>query len=133
VTVALDNHTNLVAPAGSDPATTHSEVFIEGSEPFKPQPQDVTEVAQGTQTPDGERLEGDEASRKGDDIVLVNEAPGHPVYVNTGAPISRATNQPLSPLDSTLPANLTGQDETGAASVAPGTADVADKGAPDHK
>ena len=135
VTVALDNATNLVAPAGSDPATTHTEVFIEGSEPFAPQPQDVTDVAQETQVPNAAPPDGDDSSTKGDDIILVNEEPGHPVYVNTGAPISRAPSQPVSSPDSSLPANLTSEDGAGAPAPAatPAQADPPEKDPPDHQ
>lgn len=130
VTVALDNDSNLVAPAGSDPMTTHNEVFIEGTEPFPSQPQEVMDVAQAS---DGASPEGDGVNSNGDDIVLVNEAPGHAVYVNTGATISRASSQPLSPLVSILPANLTTQVEAGAVPAAARNADLSDKGLPDHK
>lgn len=113
--------------------TTHNEVFIEGTEPVPPQPQDVTDVAQGTQMPEGEPMAGDKSNSNGDDIVLVNEAPGHPVYVNTGAPIARLHSHALSSLDSTLPTNLTTQVETGAVPAAPRNADPADKGLLDHR
>jgi len=131
VTVALDNATNMVAPADSDPETTHTEVFIDGSEPVKPQ--DVTEVAQGTQMPDGEQLKSDDPNSNGGDIILIDGSPGHPVYINTGAPISRQQSHALTPLESTLPASLTGQVEAVAAVATPNKLELSDKSAPDHK
>ena len=44
-TVAIDNLTNLVALA--DPALTHSELFIAGTEPFPPDQEEPTKIALG--------------------------------------------------------------------------------------
>ena len=47
-TAAIDNLTNLVALA--DPALTHSEVFIAGTEPFPPVQEEPTKIALGPQS-----------------------------------------------------------------------------------
>src|SRR5208282_3643333 len=44
-TAEIDNSTNLVAAA--DPALTHSEVFITGTEPFPPVPEALADIALG--------------------------------------------------------------------------------------
>jgi penicillin-binding protein 1B len=47
-TAAIDNLTNLVALA--DPALTHSEVFIAGTEPFPPDQEEPRDIALGPQS-----------------------------------------------------------------------------------
>ncbi len=47
-TAAIDNLTNLVATA--DPVSTHSEVFIAGTEPFPPVQEEPTKIALGPQS-----------------------------------------------------------------------------------
>lgn len=47
-TAAIDNLTNLVALA--DPALTHSEVFIAGTEPFPPVQEELKNIAMGPQS-----------------------------------------------------------------------------------
>jgi hypothetical protein len=44
-TAAIDNLTNLVALA--DPASTHSELFIAGTEPVAPVQEEPTKIALG--------------------------------------------------------------------------------------
>jgi penicillin-binding protein 1B len=48
-TAAIDNLTNLVALP--DPALTHSEVFIAGTEPFPPDQEEPRDIALGPQSP----------------------------------------------------------------------------------
>jgi len=47
-TAAIDNLTNLVALA--DPALTHNEVFIVGTEPLPPVQKEPTKIALGPQS-----------------------------------------------------------------------------------
>lgn len=84
-TAAIDNLTNLVALA--DPAMTHSEVFIEGTEPFPPVPGELTELAQGPEGQGADPLGIKTSPVQRDEIVLVTER-GHVAYINTRVPVS---------------------------------------------
>ena len=55
-TAEIDNLTNLVALA--DPALTHSEVFIAGTEPFPPAQEEPASIALGPQSQPGTTLGG---------------------------------------------------------------------------
>jgi penicillin-binding protein 1B len=101
VTAAIDNLTNLVALA--DPTMTHSEVFIEGTEPFPPVQEEPTEVAQGMQGQDVAPFGGKISPQRTDEIVLITEARGHRVYINTGIPASTGPGHRFHPLGSRHP------------------------------
>jgi penicillin-binding protein 1B len=98
-TADIDNLTNLVAAA--DPALTHSEVFIAGTEPFPPVQELPPVIALGPasqpQTSQGGKL------LQADKIVLISDAPGHKVYINTGALYSPGPSQGSGPLGRTPP------------------------------
>jgi penicillin-binding protein 1B len=85
-TAAIDNLTNLVALA--DPALTHSEVFIAGTEPFPPVQEEPADIALGPQSQPETTFGGMESPLRADEIVLISDAQGHKVYINTGAPVS---------------------------------------------
>ena len=86
-TAEIDNLTNLVALP--DPALTHSEVFIAGTEPLPP----VQDLPAGTASaPDsqpgsrpGMSIAESGTLPRADEIVQSTDAQGHKVYVNTGA------------------------------------------------
>lgn len=80
---------------------TYSEVFIEGTEPFPPVQEEPTEVALGTKGQDETTLGGKRSPLKEDAIVLISDAQGHKVYINTGAPDSRGPSHGPRPLDPT--------------------------------
>jgi penicillin-binding protein 1B len=82
-TAEIDNLTNLVARA--DPALTHSEVFIAGTEPFPPVPQPPADIAWGLQSQPETTLGGKGSPGRADEIVLISDARGRQVYINTGA------------------------------------------------
>ena len=83
VTAAINNLTNLVALA--DPTMTHSEVFIEGTEPFPPVPGEQTEVADGSQGQGEAAFGGKIPPERRDEIALVAER-GRKAYINTRVP-----------------------------------------------
>ncbi len=87
----------------ADPTMTHSEVFIEGTEPFPPIQGEPTEVALGTQGQDETTLGGKGSPLRADDIVLISDTQGHKVYINTGAPVSTGPSHGSRPLDPTQP------------------------------
>ena len=99
ITAAIDNLTNLVALA--DPTLTHSEVFIEGTEPFPPIQVAPPEVALGMQGQDESTLGDKGPPPRADAIVLISDAQGHKVYINTGAPVSTGPGYGSRPLGST--------------------------------
>jgi penicillin-binding protein 1B len=82
-TAAIDNVTNLVAPA--DPALTHSEVFIAGTEPFAPVEAVPAGIAMEPEGPPGTSSEEKGTILRADAIVQTTDAQGHKVYINTGA------------------------------------------------
>jgi penicillin-binding protein 1B len=88
-TAAIDNLTNLVA--FPDPTLTHSELFIEGTEPFPPLPGEQTEVAQGLEGQDVDPLGIKTSPEQRDEIVLVSER-GHVAYINRRVPVSIGTD-----------------------------------------
>jgi len=101
VTAAIDNLTNLVALA--DPTMTHNEVFIEGTEPFRPVRIELTTLAQGMQGQDVAPFGGKVSPQRTDEIVLITEARGHKVYINTGTPVSTGPGYGFYPLGSSRP------------------------------
>jgi penicillin-binding protein 1B len=82
-TAEIDNLTNLVALA--DPALTHSEVFIAGTEPFAPVPEAPAGIALGPLNQPDPMLGGRGSLLQADRIVLTTDARGHKSYINTGA------------------------------------------------
>jgi membrane carboxypeptidase/penicillin-binding protein len=85
-TAAIDNLTNLVALAA--PGSTHTEVFIAGTEPFPPVQVPPPVIALGPES-QPERQPGMSLADKGtllraDEIVQTTDAQGHKAYVNTG-------------------------------------------------
>ena len=74
-TAAIDNLTNLVALA--DPALTHSEVFIAGTEPFPPVQEESTDIALGSQSQPETTLGGKGSPLRADEIVLISDAQEH--------------------------------------------------------
>ena len=91
----IDNLTNLVALA--DPALTHSEVFIAGTEPFPPVQQDLTDVAWRQQSHPATAPAGKESLQRPDGIVLISDAQGHKVYINAGTLLSPRPGHRLAP------------------------------------
>jgi penicillin-binding protein 1B len=79
-TAEIDNLTNLVALA--NPALTHSEVFIAGTEPFPPIQKEG--IAGGPQNQPGTMLAVKESLGGSDKIALISDAQGHKVYINIG-------------------------------------------------
>jgi membrane carboxypeptidase/penicillin-binding protein len=100
-TAAIDNLTNLVAAA--DPALTHSEVFIAGTEPFPPAQEVPAGIALGLQSPPENTLAEKGTLLRADEIVLISDARGHKVYVNTGAVLSTGLSHGSRPLDPAPP------------------------------
>ena len=100
-TAAIDNLTNLVALA--DPALTHSEVFIAGTEPFPPVQEAPTAIALGPQSQPETTL-GEKGSplREGE-IVLISNPQEHKAYINTGALLSIGLSHDSHPLGPTQP------------------------------
>ena len=115
VTAAIDNLTNLVALA--NPTMTHSEVFIEGTEPFPPVQAELTEVALGMQGQDVAPFGGRESSQRTHEIVLLTEARGHKVYINTGVPVSTGPGHGFHPLVSSHPSAPSPGNKAGAAAT----------------
>jgi penicillin-binding protein 1B len=95
-TAEIDNLTNLVAAA--DPALTHSEVFIAGTEPFPPVQELPLVIALGPESQPQTTLGGKELLLREDKIVLISDAEGHKVYINTGAVFSTSLSQGSRPL-----------------------------------
>ena len=91
--------TNLVAVA--DPALTHSEVFIAGTEPFAPVQGAPAGIALGPLIHPDVALGGMGSLLQADTIVLTTSAQGHKVYINTGALFSPGPSQASSPPSST--------------------------------
>jgi penicillin-binding protein 1B len=100
-TAAIDNLTNLVALA--DPALTHSEVFIAGTEPFPPVKQAPSGIALGPQTPPDAAFGRIGSHLRSDGIVLVSNAQGRKVYIKTGDPHSPGPSPSSPPLAPTQP------------------------------
>jgi penicillin-binding protein 1B len=94
-TAEIDNLTNLVAAA--DPALTHSEVFIAGTEPFPPVQELPPVIALGPENRPQTTRGGKELLLRADKIVLIYDPPGHKVYVNTGALLSPGLSQGSQP------------------------------------
>jgi penicillin-binding protein 1B len=101
VTAAIDNLTNLVARA--DPTVTHSEVFIEGTEPFPPIQVAPPEVALGMPGQDASTLPDEPSPPRPDGIVLTTDTQGRRIYINASATVSRGPDNPLRPLLSFIP------------------------------
>ena len=81
-TAAIDNLTNLVALA--DPVSTHSEVFIVGTEPFAPVPGAPAGIALSPLIqPEITLAEKGTVLRAGE-IVLISDTHGRKVYINPG-------------------------------------------------
>jgi len=98
-TAEIDNLTNLVALA--DPALTHSEVFIAGTEPFPPVKEAPTGIALGPQSPPEVAFGRIGSLLRSDGIFLVSNAQGHKIYINAGGPHSpdpSPSSPPLAPL-----------------------------------
>jgi penicillin-binding protein 1B len=85
-TAEIDNLTNLVALA--DPALTHSEVFIAGTEPFPPVQGAPAVIAGGQQSQPETSFGGKQSPLRAGGIVLISNAQGRKVYINTGALLS---------------------------------------------
>ncbi|MDR3674422.1 MAG: PBP1A family penicillin-binding protein [Acidobacteriota bacterium] len=81
-TATIDNLTNLVALP--DPALTHSEVFIVGTEPFAPVPGVPAGIALGPLIQRGLTLAGMVSPSPADEIVLTSDTHGRKVYINPG-------------------------------------------------
>ena len=95
-TVEIDNLTNLVAAA--DPALTHSEVFITGTEPFPPVPNASAGSALGPLVQPNLMLGGMGWFLRADKIALTTDAQGHKVYINAGTLLSTGPSQGSGPL-----------------------------------
>ena len=100
-TAEIDNLTNLVALA--DPALTHSEVFIAGTEPFAPVQEAPAGIALGPLSQPDVTLGGKGSLLRADEIVLTTDAQGHKVYINTGALLSTGPSHGSRPLGPTPP------------------------------
>ncbi len=94
-TAEIDNLTNLVALA--DPALTHSEVFIAGTEPFPPGQQEPADIALGPQSHPSTARAGMESQQRPDGIVLISDAQGHKVYINAGTLLSPRPEHQFAP------------------------------------
>jgi hypothetical protein len=101
-TAEIDNLTNLVAHA--DPALTHSEVFIAGTEPFPPVPEVPPEIAWGPSRQPDITLAGKGPLLRADRMVLTTNPQGHEVYINAGTLLSTTPANGLGSL--ALPASL---------------------------
>jgi len=104
VTAAIDNLTNLVALA--DPALTHSEVFIAGTEPFPPVQEGPPVIALGLQSQPAISLAEKGTLLRADEIVLISDARGRKVYINTGALLDTGPSpgsRPLAPTPPSVP------------------------------
>ena len=103
-TAAIDNLTNLVALA--DPALTHNEVFIAGTEPFPPVEEVPAGIAMGPQNQPETTFTGKGSLLRADEIVLISDTRGHKVYINTGALLSTIpshSSPPLAPTPASAP------------------------------
>jgi penicillin-binding protein 1B len=100
-TAEIDNLTNLVAAA--DQVLTHSEVFIAGTEPFAPPQGAPAGIALGPLIQPDLTLGGMGSPLPADNIVLISDAQGHKVYVNTGALFSTVSSHDSRPLAPTPP------------------------------
>jgi uncharacterized membrane protein len=81
-TAAIDNLTNLVALP--DPALTHSEVFIVGTEPFAPVAGAPAGIALGPLIQPEITLAEKVTALRADAIVLTSDTRGRKVYINPG-------------------------------------------------
>jgi penicillin-binding protein 1B len=97
-TAEIDNLTNLVAAA--DPALTHSEVFITGTEPFPPVQGAPAGIALGPLTQPDLTLGGMGSLLRADKIALTTDAQGHKVYMNAGTLLPTGPSQASRPLAS---------------------------------
>ena len=97
----IDNLTNLVALA--DPALTHSEVFIAGTEPTTPVEEAPAGIALGPLIQPDLRVGGLGSLLRADKIVLTTDVQGHKSYINTGALYSAVPSQGSGPLGPTRP------------------------------
>jgi penicillin-binding protein 1B len=100
-TAAIDNLTNLVALA--DPALTHSEVFIAGTEPFPPVEHMPAGIAMGLPIQPKTTLGGNGSLLQADEIIPISGTQGHKVYINTGAVVSTSLNHVSPALVPTQP------------------------------
>ncbi|MGA2982299.1 MAG: PBP1A family penicillin-binding protein [Terriglobia bacterium] len=103
-TAAIDNLTNLVATA--DPVSTHSEVFIAGTEPFPPAQEAPPVIALGPQSLPETMLGGNGPLPRANEIVLVPDTQGHKVYINNGVLLSTGlsfSSRPLAPSQPSMP------------------------------
>jgi penicillin-binding protein 1A len=101
-TAEIDNLTNLVALA--DPALTHSEVFIAGTQPFPPGQEQAKDVALGSPSQPETALGERGSPLQANQIVLVSGTSGRKVYVNNGALFSPSPNPASRPPHLTTPA-----------------------------
>jgi penicillin-binding protein 1B len=100
-TAEIDNLTNLVALF--DPGSTHSEVFIAGTEPFPPVQAAPASVAVGPLIQPDLTLGNMGSFLRADKIVLTTDAQGHKFYVNSGAPFPAGPSQVSGALGPTPP------------------------------
>jgi penicillin-binding protein 1B len=103
-TAAIDNLTNLVALA--DPALTHSEVFITGTEPFPPVQEEPAGIALGPPSQPVTPLGGKGLLMPVDKVAPTYDTQGHKVYINTGALLYTSPSQssrPLAPTKASAP------------------------------
>jgi hypothetical protein len=106
------SHGNSDAPAAiercrtaalADPALTHSEVFIAGTEPFPPVQEGPPVIALGLQSQPAISIAGKGTLLRADEIVLISDARGRKVYINTGALLSTIPSPGSLPLAPTPP------------------------------
>jgi penicillin-binding protein 1B len=102
-TASIDNLTNLVAFA--DPALTHSEVFIAGTEPFPPVQEEPPVIAWGPQSQPETTFGGKGSALRAGEIALTSDAQGRKVYINTGALLSPGPGTGSRPLGPTQPSS----------------------------
>jgi membrane peptidoglycan carboxypeptidase len=95
-TAEIDNLTNLVALA--DPALTHSEVFITGTEPFVPVQEESTGIASNPNMQSETMLGGKGSPLRAEETVLFSDTQGHTVPLSTGSPLSTGPSQGSHPL-----------------------------------
>jgi penicillin-binding protein 1B len=111
-TAAIDNLTNLVALA--DPALTHSEVFIAGTEPFPPAQEEPTDIALGPQSQPKTMLWGKGSPLRADEVVLTCDTQGHKGNINAGALLPTGPSHGSRPIGPTQPSALWLEHQSGA-------------------
>jgi len=100
-TAAIDNLTNLVALA--DPALTHSEVFIAGTEPLPTVQEEPAGIALGPQSQPATTLGWNGSPLRTNKVALTYDTQGPNVHINTGALRSTGPSQGSRPLGPTKP------------------------------